>query len=48
MVDPTDWTTSELFEYAQDNELINEEDTFDEWIHSRTELLDLVEEHLGV
>jgi len=34
-----DWTTTELFEYLMDNYIIPYDSKFDDWMHSRSDML---------
>lgn len=39
---PEDWTATELFDFLQENYIINEDDIFDDWIHCRGQMVDMV------
>jgi hypothetical protein len=39
------WTCTELFDHAIDNDLIDEDDEFEDWINKRVDLLDLAKEN---
>lgn len=43
---PEDWTTSELFNYCRCMNLISSEDTFEQWMNDRTDLLRIVKEDI--
>lgn len=42
VIDPENWTTTELFEYCQLLNIISSEDRFEDWMNDRTDLLWLV------
>lgn len=42
----SNWTTIELFDYLVDNDVLSENDTFEDWINDRPELLRMTKEHL--
>lgn len=41
------WTTSELFDFLQSNNIISEEDTFEDWMFDRTDMIQMVEYYLN-
>ena len=43
---PEDWQTNELFDYLQACNVISKEDTFDMWMHDRTDMLRWVKEEV--
>ena len=46
LVDCSEWTTSELFEYAIGASLIHPEEEFENWMNDRTDLYRIVQDDL--
>ena len=40
-----DWLTTELFNYAKDNYLIEQDAIFEDWMNDRSDLLKICEEN---
>lgn len=42
LLNPENWTTTELFEYCQTLHIISPDDKFEDWMYDRPDLLQLV------
>jgi hypothetical protein len=45
MVHPEHWSTTELFDYALEHDLIPENSEFEDYMNNRSDLYQLVSEH---
>ena len=44
-MDFKNWTATELFDYLQSNEVIDEDDQFEDWMNDRVDMIDMAEEY---
>lgn len=47
VLDPENWTTTELFEYCQTLHIISPDDKFKDWMYNRTDLVQLVKNDIA-
>ena len=47
LLNPENWTTTELFEYCQTLHIISSDDKFEDWMYDRPDLLQLVKNDIA-